>query len=120
MATSVAAQAKGDLAALVERSERAIDALFLPAARALGEAAAAGGAGPMTWDRRREVLRSADAVLDRLYGRRRGDRGPMYQIVAEHAVAGFVAPLAREAARVAGVLRDRDETALLAAVLLAA
>jgi len=117
VAVSLAQQSRADVAALTESAERRLDGLFAPAARALGEAAAAGGPGPMTQERRREVLRAADAVLDRLYGPVQGMSSPVASAVASHAVAAYAAPQAREAARLAAVLRDREETALLAAIV---
>jgi len=117
VAPPLATTAKQDVAALTEHCERRLDALFLPASRRLGEAAAAGGAGPMTHDRRREVLRAADAVLDALYGRVRGAPSPVATTVTTHAELAFAAPVAREAARLADLLRRRHETVLLAALL---
>jgi hypothetical protein len=117
MATSLANQSKADLAALVEHAERALDTVFAPAARALGEAAREGGSRPMTQEDRRAILRSAETILDALYGRQRRSPSPVRSIIVADAVAAWRAPQAREAARVATVLIDRDETALLAAMM---
>lgn len=117
MPTTLTQTAKADLAAITEHAERRIDDAFAPAARSLGEAVREGGSRPMTQDDRRDALRTADAILDRLYGRRRRDPSPLRSIIVGDAIVAWRTPQAREAARVAQVLVDREETTLLAAIL---
>lgn len=102
---AVAVSAKGDLAALVESSERAIDREFARLVPRIGEAVRRHCPdGRVTWARRRLILADVDAILDAVYGHRRGDPSPLLAIVEGHALTAYGTPTVREAERVRPVL----------------
>lgn len=113
MATGMSA--RSDLAALTESAERSLDREFARQVPRIGDAVRRHCPdGRVTWDRRRAILADVDAVLDALYGPRRGDPSPVGSIVEGHAVVAYGTPTLREAQRLAPVVRRHPDLAAVA------
>jgi hypothetical protein len=112
---AVAVSAKGDLAAITEDAERAIDRQFARLVPRIGDIVRHRCPdGRMTWDRRRLILRDVDALLDGPFGPERGAPSALGTIIGGHASVAYGTPQVREAARLAPVLRRNPDLAAAA------